>query len=126
MKAILIALLLLLIPLPALAQDEAGFALPPLSDLSAMVERPLFVPSRQGSTAPTPPGNSGATDRRLIGIVKRGGQGAALLLLDGTPRTLTPGQVVADWRLTAVEPGAALLSHADGRHVRLTVGQALP
>lgn len=127
MRVSLSLLLLCLKPLAALAQDEAGFALPPLSDLSAMVERPLFVPSRrgtEGAAIPLSPGSS--TDRRLIGIVKRGGQGAALLLLNGSPRTLTPGQVLEGWRLIGVEPGAALLSHTDGRHLRLTVGKPLP
>lgn len=125
MKTLLSALLLLT-PLPVLAQEETGFALPPVSDLTAIVERPLFVPSRQATALPAAPAARTAADRRLIGIVMRGGQGAALLLLDGTPRTLAPGEMAADWRLTAIEPGAALLSHADGRHLRLTVGQALP
>lgn len=109
------------------AQDETGFALPPLSDLTAIVDRPLFVPTRQGTDATAVPAGPGKTaDRRLIGIVKRGGQGAALLLLDQRPRTLAVGQVLDGWRLDAVEPGAALLSHADGRTLRLSVGKPLP
>lgn len=110
---------------PALAQSDD--ALPPLSAFPAIVERPLFVPSRQGAAPATAPSAAASGERRLIGTMRRGGQRVALLLLvDGTSRSLSPGDELDGWRLLSVEPGAALLAAADGTRLRLPVGGSLP
>lgn len=121
MKALLSIPVLLLAAGPSL--DDR---LPPLSSFTAMVERPLFIPSRQG-TAPVqaPPAIAGQ-ERRLIGIASRGGRQMALLLVDGAGRSLLPGQELDGWRLLSVEPGAARFAAPDGSSLRLAVGGSLP
>jgi len=130
MKRVLLLGLLLPVPLPVLAADavaEADYHLPPPASLSALVERPLFTPSRRGEamTNPASPAPSGAA--RLVGaVVGRMGGGRALLLQGGVARPWLPGQELAGWRLLAVEPGAVRLAGPAGADIRLPVGAVLP
>ncbi|MFV3128978.1 hypothetical protein [Niveispirillum sp. KHB5.9] len=122
----LIPFLTLLATTPASAA-QSDYTLPPLSEFPAIVERPLFMPGRQGVAPATPPSAAIAGERRLIGTMRRGGQRVALLLLvDGTSRSLSPGDELDGWRLLSVEPGAALLTAPDGTRLRLSVGGSLP
>lgn len=130
------AALLLLLPLavPALAQDrpEGEYTLPPLDDLRAVAERPLFMPGRRGTldatgaaTAATPAPALSAP-LMLAGIGRRGdGQGVALLRQGAAARALTPGQEWAGWRLLAVGGASVDLLSPQGQRRTLRVGQPL-
>jgi hypothetical protein len=130
MKRILPLGLLLSLPLPAPAADslaEADYHLPPPASLSALVERPLFIPSRREEVTSTPASSTPSGELRLVGaVVGRKGGGRALLLRDGVARPWLPGQEQAGWRLLAVEPGGVRLAGAEGAEIRLPVGAVLP
>lgn len=132
MKRVLLLGLLLLLPapLPALAADplaEADYRLPPPASLSALVERPLFTPSRRGEATATPASPAPSGELRLVGaVVGRTGVGRALLLQGGVARPWLPGQEQAGWHLLAVEPGAVRLAGPMGADIRLPVGAVLP
>ena len=88
---------------------------------SAQVARAL------GATAAAPAAPAAAPELggrlALKGVVTHGGQGAALIALDGKPaRPLRVGALLegvdGGWRLRAVSPHAAVLA-ADGRELRL-------
>jgi hypothetical protein len=129
-RVLLLGLLLLPAPLPALAADplaEADYHLPPPASLSALVERPLFTPSRRGEATATPASPAPSGELRLVGaVVGRTGVGRALLLQGGVARPWLPGQEQAGWRLLAVEPGAVRLAGPAGADIRLPVGAVLP
>lgn len=117
--------------LPAGAQNAADYDLPPLSSVTAIVERPLFDPDRRGPAAaasPTPAASTATVtgETRLLGAARQGGQVRALLSVAGTARSLTPGQEIAGWRLVAVDKEAAIFQAPDGRSLRLAVGDRLP
>lgn len=130
MKRALLLGLLLSIPLPALAADplaEADYHLPPPASLSALVERPLFTPSRRGEATPTQASPAPSGEVRLVGaVVGRRDGGRALLLQGGVARPWLPGQELSGWRLLAVEPGAVRLTGPAGADIRLPVGAVLP
>ncbi len=129
-RVLLLGLLLLPAPLPALAADplaDAEYHLPPPASLSALVERPLFTPSRRGEATAAPASPAPSGELRLVGaVVGRKGGGRALLLRDGVARPWLPGQEQAGWRLLAVEPGGVRLAGAEGAEIRLPVGAVLP
>lgn len=110
-----------------LAQGPADFALPPLSSVTAIVERPLFTPERRGTTASAPavPAVQGL-DGRLLGIALRQGRAQALLSTGGATRTLIPGQEVGGWLLVSADRRAAQFKAPDGRVLRLAIGDRLP
>lgn len=119
-----------LLPGVAMAQSAADYTLPPLSTLTAILERPLFDPDRRGPAAGEPPATVPAPASpggdRLLGLVRRGGQALALLSLGGATLGLAPGQEAGGWRLTAIDRDAATFQAPDGRSLRLTVGARLP
>ena len=99
----------------------AGGAPAALTVDSAQVARAL------GATAAAPAAPAAAPELggrlALKGVVTHGGQGAALIALDGKPaRPLRVGALLegvdGGWRLRAVSPHAAVLA-ADGRELRL-------
>jgi len=107
---------------------EAGAAaiapLPPLANFAAMVDRPLFAPSRR----PNP------TDRtlavaglryRLIGIVAAGKDRHALLADPSGPRSIEIGEGAAldGWTVDKIEQDRVILSGPTGA-AALTFGSA--
>lgn len=109
------------------AEGSAEFALPPLSSVTAIVERPLFAPERRGAfaSAPAAPAVQGL-DGRLLGIALRQGRAHALLSTGGTTRTLVPGQEVGGWLFVSADRRAAQFKAPDGRVLRLAIGDRLP
>jgi len=111
----------------AQAEGTADFALPPLSSVTAIVERPLFTPERRGAvaSAPAAPAVQGP-DGRLLGIALRQGRAHALLSTGGATRTLVPGQEAGGWLFVSADRRAAQFKAPDGRVLRLTIGDHLP
>ena len=100
----------------------AGGAPAALTVDSAQVARAL------GATAAAPAAPAAAPELggrlALKGVVTHGGQGAALIALDGKPaRPLRVGALLegvdGGWRLRSVAPHGALLAAAGGRELRL-------
>ena len=96
----------------------AGGAPAALTVDSAQVARALGATAAAPAAAPELGGRLA-----LKGVVTHGGQGAALIALDGKPaRPLRVGALLegvdGGWRLRAVSPHAAVLA-ADGRELRL-------
>lgn len=109
------------------AEGSADFRLPPLSGVTAIVERPLFTPERRGAVASTPVAPAiQASDGRLLGIALRQGRAHALLSAGATTRTLVPGQEAGGWVLVSADRRAAQFKAPDGRVLRLAIGESLP
>jgi len=109
------------------AEGSADFALPPLSSVTAIVERPLFTPERRGAVASAPAAPAvQAPDGRLLGIALRQGRAHALLSTGGTTRTLVPGQEADGWLFVSADRRAAQFKAPDGRVLRLAIGDHLP
>lgn len=110
------------------AEGTADYALPPLSSVTAIVERPLFVPQRRGAvvSAPVAPAAVPGLDGRLLGIALRQGRAHALLSTGGTTLTLVPGQKVGGWLFVCADRRAAEFKAPDGRVLRLAIGDRLP
>jgi hypothetical protein len=88
----------------------------------AVLERPLFSPTRSGSEAA---GAAAEGTFTLLGVASDGrGAGTATLSDAGQPaRSLRLGESLDGWRLTEVGRALAVLSR-DGRSQTLHVGQA--
>ena len=115
-------------PAAEVATPPAAFELPPLEQLSEIVERPLFSPTRRmppppprvastaTSTQPTAPAASGPAEPelRFFGTIRRGEMAAALVSYPGTGAVarLRPGDQVGDWQVLSV----------DGNHLELGLG----
>ena len=131
MKYLMAVLLIFALPVKGQEYSESDYLLPPLEDLRAMAERPLFMPGRRGvvedrapvaSLTAVPP----AASVMLSGIGWRGdGQGVALLRRGVTARTLAPGQEWGGWRLVGVGQASVDLLSSDGARHSLRVGQSL-
>jgi hypothetical protein len=113
---------------PAISRDPPLFRtaleLPPLSSFAALVERPLFTPSRRANAADRQAAGAGFAGRyRLLGLVAAGEQRSALLA-DG-PRVieLREGDAIAGWTIKRIEQDRLVLSSAAGEAV-LTLPQA--
>jgi hypothetical protein len=119
---------------PAAASDvmaaapEAGATaivpLPPLVDFAAIVDRPLFAPSRR----PNPPDGTLAAAGlryRLIGIVAAGKDRHALLADPSGPRRIEIGEGAAldGWTVEQIEQDRVILSGPSGA-AALTLGSA--
>jgi hypothetical protein len=95
------------------------FVLPPLERFTAVVERPLFSPTRRmpiqplvtepDAPAPTPeaPVAEGPAEPelRFFGTVRQGGNAAALVTYPATAEVarLRPGDAVGEWQVISVE-----------------------
>ena len=118
-------------PAAEAATPPAAFELPPLEQLSEVVERPLFSPTRRmpppppraASTAtsaqPTAPAASGPAEPelRFFGTIRQGGTAAALVSYPGTGAVarLRPGDQVGDWQVLSVERNHLELGLGDER-----------
>jgi general secretion pathway protein N len=96
--------------------------LPPVEQFNAMVERPLFSPSRRPAlveAAPVPdapepdepPPPPGTPDFRLVGTVIRGGEMTALILDPDQPDLVpvTEGDSVGEWQVLQIEKNRVVL-----------------
>jgi hypothetical protein len=99
-------------PAPALA------ALSPLTSFSAIVERPLFSPSRRpppGTNAATGP--SVASRYRLLGVVATGLKKRAFLADGARHIDITEGDPLDGWTVKQIGADSVLLSSAEGEAV---------
>ncbi len=105
-------------PMPNTAPATAAPAarvLPPLQDLRATLQRPLFEPGRRmPATTPPPAMPAGPLvlgKYRLLGIVSAGGKRSAVLapLQGGGSRLLAAGGMLEDWLLAEVSEGGLVL-----------------
>jgi general secretion pathway protein N len=101
----------------AAEEPPAPFVLPPLEAFTAVVERPLFSPSRRMPAPPpevdTPvaeapvaePGGPSEPELRFFGTVTQDGTAAALVTFPATAEVarLQPGDMVGEWRVVSVE-----------------------
>ena len=90
----------------------------PLGEVSAALERPLFVQSRRPPAAPAaPPRRLEAT---LAGVLTDGPEKVAIVVSGDVDRALRlrEGDVFQGWRVTGIEDDAILLER-DGRTERL-------
>ncbi len=103
----------------ALEPPPTPIMLPPLERFTAVVERPLFSPTRRmpppppavvrEPEAPLPeaPVDAGPAepDLRFFGTVRQGGTAAALVTFPATAEVarLRPGDMVGDWQVLSVE-----------------------
>ncbi|MGD9508252.1 MAG: hypothetical protein AB7I59_06800 [Geminicoccaceae bacterium] len=104
---------------PAAPSEEppAPFVLPPLEAFTAVVERPLFSPTRRMPIPPpetdepvaeapaAEPSGPAEPELRFFGTVTQDGTAAALVTFPATSEVarLRPGDMVGDWRVTSVE-----------------------
>lgn len=117
-------------PTAAAADAKAAtFELPPLERFTAVVERPLFSPTRRmpvltapaeaaQSTAEAPPtGPTGPEEPQLrfFGTERRGDAASALVIFSATGKVgrLVPGDMVGDWRVLTVDSNRLVLGQGD-------------
>lgn len=115
------------------ATGPSGAEPAPDGRFRAMVERPLFAPSRRPPPAPAPPIPSDAPpampapppDLALSGVIAGGRGGVALLKRpgDAAPVRLGLGGHIDGWTVAEIHPRAIVLSR-DARSV--TVGLSAP
>jgi hypothetical protein len=115
---------------PAEAPDP--FVLPPLERFTAVVERPLFSPTRRlpvptapavVEAPPPPPATESAPvgpaepELRFFGTVRENGTAAALVTDPATAEVarLVPGDTVGEWRVVEVERNRLVLGLGDER-----------
>lgn len=116
---------------PAAAADAnaSAFELPPLERFTAVVERPLFSPTRRmpvltapaeaaQPTAEAPPSGPTGPDEpqlRFFGTESRGGTASALVIFLATSKVgrLVPGDMVGDWRVLTVGSSRLVLGQGD-------------
>jgi hypothetical protein len=103
---------------PASTPAPALSALPPLTNFSAIVERPLFSPSRR-----PPPGVSAAAGPlvasryRLLGVLATGPKKRAFLA-DGARRVdVAEGERLDGWTVKQIGADSVRLSSSDGEAV---------
>jgi hypothetical protein len=101
---------------PASAPAPALATLPPLTSFSAIVERPLFSPSRR-----PPPGASAeplvASHYRLLGVVATGPKKRAFLA-DGVRHVdIAEGDRLDGWTVKQIGADSVLLSSPEGEAV---------
>lgn len=114
--------------------------LPPLGELTTMVERPLFSPTRRPQLAAVEPAagpdeaieedhaevepTSGAPAVRFVGTIGQGGGMTALVLREESPMVtkLVVGDEIDGWRVTEVTASELVMEHEADRLV-LTILQ---
>lgn len=110
----------------------ALYVMPPLERFTAVVERPLFSPTRRMPAIPEPPpeqpasvaeaapaGPSGPEepDLRFFGTVRQGDRSAALVTFPSTSEVarLVPGDHVGPWAVVEVERNRLVLAIGEER-----------
>jgi hypothetical protein len=110
----------------------APYVMPPLERFTAVVERPLFSPTRRMPAIPEPPpeqpqqaaqteapgpSGPGEPDLRFFGTVHQSGRSAALVTFPSTSEVarLTPGDHVGEWEVLAIERNRLVLGIGDER-----------
>ena len=106
---------------------DVTFELPPLERFTAVVERPLFSPTRRmpvqvaRDEAPPPeaapsagPTGPAEPDLRFFGTERRDGTAAALVTFPATNKVgrLAPGDMVGEWRVLSVDSNRLVLGRA--------------
>jgi general secretion pathway protein N len=114
------------------AVPEKPFILPPLERFTAVVERPLFSPTRRMPPIAEPPDEAPASaapeeapvagpsgpeepDVRFFGTVRQGGKAAALVTFPSTSEVarLAPGDRVGAWEVLEVDGNRLVLGQGD-------------
>lgn len=99
------------------ATDADVFRLPPLSEFSAIIDRPLFTRGRR--PAPPSPDEAGAATSAdgsspflLSGVMIAGGRRVALLQTRASPKTIRveEGETVQGWKVVAIKPHVVTIS----------------
>jgi len=102
-------------PMPSSPLNQAAI-LPPLTALTATVNRPVFESLRQPAAKPAGPPTDAAPlvlgRYRLLGIVSSAGKRSAVLapLTGGGSRLIAAGEALEDWRVAAVGEGDLTLT----------------
>lgn len=107
-----------LAPAPASAPAPAVAALPPLASYAAVVERPLFSPSRR-----PPPGASAIqgpsieSRYRLVGIVATGPKRKAFIAEGTQRRQIAPGDTLDGYNVSEIGEDRVKLTSPSGEAV---------
>lgn len=123
----------------AAEQPPAPYVMPPLESFTAVVERPLFSPTRRMPNPPpevdTPvaeapaaePSGPAEPELRFFGTVTQGGVAAALVTFPSTSEVarLRPGDMVGDWQVISVERNKLELGLGDDRRSYEIFGQGM-
>jgi hypothetical protein len=99
-------------PIGASEDVELEFAMPPSSRYAAIIERPIFEPSRRPTGEATiTTGEAPAIDMTLAGVVLAPSQRLALLRRgnSSTINRVREGEVIAGWTVVAIESDAVVL-----------------
>jgi general secretion pathway protein N len=100
---------------PAQATAPALPALPPLASYAAIVERPLFSPSRRPAPgARTAPGPSIESRYRLVGIIAAGPKKKALVAEGARRVEIAEGDTLDGWTVTAIGKDRVTLTSPTG------------
>jgi len=108
---------------PETPAPTAALTLPPLAGFTALVERPLFTPSRRASAADKQALLAGFGRYRLLGLVAVGPQRRALMAEGPRVVELKEGDTLEGWMIQRIEQDRLVLSSASGEAV-LTLRQA--
>ena len=114
---------------PTATEPAPAFQLPPLEHFTAVVERPLFSPTRRMpvlsapndapaprvDTGPAAPSGPDEPPLRFFGTERRDGTAAALVVFSDTGKVgrLVPGDMVGEWQVLSVESNRLLLGQGD-------------
>jgi len=92
------------------------FTVPPMSEYSEVVERPLFDPTRR-SSSPSTAEESSTTNLTLIGTVLSGTSRHALIrhMQGSRVERVIEGQNIDGWTVESIEGDRVVLSHDDRR-----------
>lgn len=121
------------------AQPPVPYVLPPLETFTAVVERPLFSPTRRMPNPPpeadapvaeapsAEPSGPAEPELRFFGTVTQGGVAAALVTFPSTSEVarLRPGDMVGDWQVISVDRNKLELGLGDDRRSYEIFGQGM-
>lgn len=117
------------------AEDATGRPIPPLSTLSEIVERPLFMAGRTPLVAPVPAPKPAArptaTSEQVLlsAVVITDEQRVALVYTDRDDKLhqLRPGEIFKGWTLTEVRPEGMFLKQGPReRYIELAITPSRP
>lgn len=106
---------------PVQAEPEAVFALPPVDDFSAFVDRPLFLEGRKPvveteQAQETVQEDKTPLDLSLMGVMlSHQGQIAILAEASGKNRRVKVGGTIAGWRLVELKPDRVTMQRGEER-----------